>query len=891
MLQAAQTSDVFAVWREPLQLTSPRVEVWTPGKSILHAVRNSDFLPPDFEQVGIVTINGHEINRKFWASVKPHSAANDAVVLVTFQVPIKGGKKGGVKQVFALVASLALMTLSQGILAGKAVGLLGKSFAAGTAGAKLLAAGVSVVGGLVVNALTSTPARATADTGGEAKSLDPASVSGNLLSVNAPLPVVIGTRKIFPPFLSEPIIELIGQDEYLTATLGLAGPHKLEKIRVGSASASDVVGSDLVIETYDGLPDSEKINIPRRYGKTFQIGTDLSVHGTKADDASKYDNPLPVYHAFSTAEDPDETWLHLLSSGLVKDDISTEKLRIPFRIRMRRRGETTWRYLPELHYMDNAQSQHRFQIKFRFGVGYSFALPSPPSNRGWVEARKANPAAANSVAYAADAYFSAGAGNDVYVSGNETTTNVRNVLLIDDTAIFYLDAASWTPGIYDIEVMRGATFRNSQYVSAAYTLSGSVWDFYAEPLGADLPLSRQGIADRMTLVRAVNIKNKTPINEKNLAIISVKARNRALDQISVVASGYVRDYVAGQGWVNVTTTSNPAPHYRNALIGGLNFDPMPEALLWDESLIAWRQFCIDKAYTCDLIAEGSGLFDLLRIIASCGYASPYQSEKWGVITDYDRSAEEVTQVFTSRVVRDFEIRKAFTRLPSGLRPNFKDQDYDYSGKQIVVYRDDVLHPDNRTEQVDYLGLVNRDKIIARARFDLKQAKYRNTVYSFTTNASFLVCRRGSLIGLHTDAIRRYSQSARIAQIITNGSGHITGFVLDTVVNYFNNGDMLSITDMISVSDMSAVGLKSKLIVRRRDGTTARLSLSGATTETNTLTLAAAITTGQSNYAVGNLVIIGQSEKEFRRLIVSGIQPGKNETATITAVDEAPEIWG
>lgn len=889
MLPQTQES-VFAVWREPFALSKPHVEPWGVGKSILQVVNESGHLPPDFKRFGVVIINGHEIPRDKWRLVKPHKAANDAPVIVTFQMPVKGGKKGGgVKQVFALVASLALVSLTQGILAGKFVTAAGR-FAAGSASAKLLAAGVSVVGGLFVNALTSIPARATADTGGEAKSLDPASVSGNLLAPNAPLPVVIGTRKVFPPFLCEPITELIGQDEYVTAYMGLAGPHKLETIRVGSAAASDAVSSDLLIETYDGLPDSTKITVPRRYGKTFGISVEMSTHGTKADNASQYEAPLPVFHALSTAESPDEAWLHMLVAALVKDDISTEKLRIPFRIRMKLRGTSTWRYLPELHYMDCAQSQRRIQIKFRFGDAFTSDLPPAPANRGWVEARKQNPAASNSTAFSADSYFSAGAGNDYYNSATYATTKIRNLLLVDDTVFVYLDEASWPAGIYDIEIKRGATFRNSQYNPATYAINGVVSDLYYEPIGTQLPVSRQGIADRVTLVRLVNIKNKTPINEANLSLISVKARNRQVDQVSVVASGYVRDYVAGQGWVNLTTTSNPAPHYRHAMVGDLNLDRMPEALLFDDMLISWRQFCIDNNYTCDLIVEGSNLFDLLRIMASCGFASPYQSEKWGVITDYDRSAEEVTQVFTSRNITDFEIRKAFARLPSGFRPNFKDQDYDYSGKQIVVYRDDVTNPDSRTEQVDYLGLVNRAKIIKRARFDLRSAKYRSTIYSFTTNAAHLVCRRGSLIALHTDAVRKYSAAARIAQIVTNGSGHITGFVLDSFLQFNNISSLYSVTDLYAVTDFYSVGLKSKAIIRKSDGTIGRLDLTGSTAETDTITLATAITTGQVAYKVGNMLIVGQTDKEYRRLLVTEIRPGKRDTATITAVDEAPQIW-
>ena len=886
MLQKAQA--IALIYRDAFSLNSPVFEPWTGKASLSEIVRSVNWLPENFSEVGTISINSHIISRENWSKIYPHARKNGEPVDVVFQVAMQGGKKGG-KQIFAFVAALALTFVTAGISGGSLVKLLGSKFAAGTMGAKLAAAGVSLVGGLVVNALTSAPVNGAMNDEGGGVNLNPASVRGNVLRANAPIPTVIGTRKIFPPFLSEPIVEMIEQNEVVTATFGLAGPHKLENIRVGDALASEV-STDLTVQTYDGLPNSVKPILPQRYGKTFAISTEMSTHGTRSENGADYIGPNPVWHSFSTADAPDETWLHIYLAGLFKDDIATEKLRIPFRIRMRKRGDTVWRNLPELHYMENTQAQRRLQIKFMFGQDFTGSLPTISNGRGWIEARKSVPLPGGGT-WDADAYFSVGAGDDVYNSATATTTKVKNIIPIENTLFIYLDSASFLPGVYDVQIIRGATFRNDLFVSSTYVYSGAVTDFYETPLNNVMCLSRTGMLDKVNLVRCVNVKNQSPLNEKNLSLIHLTAVNRDVDQVSVTASGYVHDYVPGSGWSNLITTSNPAPHFRNLLTGSLNADPLPSKMLWDASLIEWRQHCIDNDLTCDLIVEGGSVFDTMRIVASCGYASPYQSEIWGVIIDKYRGDEPPEQTFTPRNSNEFSIRKSFSRMASGLRPNFKDENYEYSGKQILVYADEVNKSDALTEQIEYVGIVNRDKIIRRAKIDLKQARERSTVYSFKTNVASLAIRRGSLIAVSNDVIMRYqSQSARIKEVLINSSDFITGFILDSEITVNNEGSLYTFADVYDVFDIFLTGIRTGVAIRNSLGMLTTHSISSATVETSQVSLVNPIEIDVELYKTGNLVLFGNVGNEYRRLIVSSIQYNERKHATINAVDEAATMW-
>ena len=782
MLQAAQKFPVahgsgghalpavvpsYAVYREPFKLGSPHVMMIMPNASVMDIVQRMEVLPADFIDRGVVMLNEHEIPRALWRSVRPKSER----AILTFHMPVQGGGGGGGggKQVLAIVAALALTVLSAGI-ATFGIPLLG--VAGGTLASTLIAAGVSLAGSLLVNALITPPTRKADSqdrdsTGGTA--LEPASVTGNLLERNAPIPRVIGTRRIFPPFAFEPVTEFEGQNEIVHAVCVLAGPHELNEIRVGDVAIDDVADADLTIQTRDGFTDSPPLSYPQRYGRTFPVQIDMSVHGTSATDLSEFLAPLPVWHGTLCADDPDEVWLHFVLQGLLRQDALSAELSIPVRIRMRLRGDTNWRYLPELHITDRTQSQRRMQVKLFFGQTFTSQPPSPATALGWTSARKFVPAqnvGPTGTDWDADAYFSNGAGGNVYENGTEGTTNVINCTLTPDIAAFYLDHADWPRGIYDIEVIRGATFTRSSFTSSTYVYSGNVIDFFGFRDTLALPLTREGLLDRLSFLRAVSIKNRPPINEKNLAMIYIRARNRSINNLSVLASGYVRDWnETAQSWIDWTTTSNPAPHYRDILTGSLNFDPMPAVMLDDQSLLDWRQRCIDDDLICDLVAESGTIAELLRLVASCGFARPYQSELWGVIQDYQRASEAPIQIFTPRNMSGFSWSKAFPRLPAGFRVNYRDDNYEYTGRQMMVYRRGVDETDARVEQITYDGLVRRADILRRAQYDLLQAELRSVIYTFTAPIESIVCRRGSLVAVNTDILQRYYGYARVVVVV------------------------------------------------------------------------------------------------------------------------------
>lgn len=904
---------VPTIYRDPFSLGSPVVSNMPPGISITEMIGRMPQLPARFEITGDVRINGHAVPRALWGLVKPKATREAQPVVLTFHAPIRGGGGDGGKSGVALIASIGLLVAATAVSGGilgptGSLTIGGGLFAAGSTSALLAATAISVVGSLAILALTPPPTTPTgaSDAGFDRDRAGAASASGNILEPNGPIPRVIGTRKIFPPLGAEPFTYFDGDDEWVEVVYVLAGPHDMSDIRIDGTPIEGA--SDLSFEVREGWPDDLQLNIVQQQTRTSPVQLELSVHQVKASDQEVIETTgvgdLPSFHGTASRNDPDEILLHLtFGGGLSKDGVTTTDLRVPLRIRIRKAGDSTWRNLPELHYENATVRQARITIKLIFQDGENSNIPSVPQTGAFVEARKLSPGQTVSPAtddWTADSYFSSGSGDDYLKLGTEGSTKVLNITLTKTEANIYLDRAEFLPGIYEIEIMRGIAFKESSFTSSNYNYSGEVRDFFSwrESGGKQkVAETRKNVIDALHLIRVVSVWNELPIQAKGFALIAIRARNRAIDRVSVVASGYVKDW-DGSNWITWATTSNPAPHYRDILVGSLNLDPLPESLVDDDSLVDWRTACTSLDYTCDHIAEGERIFDTQTVLAGTGFAKRYQSEIWGVIRDFDRSEDSPIQIFSPRNSSAFKWSKTFARLPDGLRVNFQHEDVDYSPAQLIVYRDDIRGP--QLEQVTYEGMPELAHNLRRARFDLKQATLRSTIYSLTAPAESIVCRRGSLVGVNHDVLHNQAGFGRIDSVQTSG-GNVTGITLDTDVPVWDETDMHGLADMHLATDMHTIGRTTGVAIRGTDGVTTVHLLSNATGETNVLTLTTPVSDDTwaggpfdggaiSKIGIGALAVVGNIGNEFKRLIVSEISPGADLTATLTLLDEAPSLF-
>ena len=883
---------VIAIHRDLFSL-SPYIYQMPEGETLADMAGRVSTLPAGWPRHDwdVICINGQVVPRGLWPMVRPKPRSRNGVAVeVTFHAPPMGGDNGGTgKLVATAVASIALIAVSGGIASGAILGGLTGATAAGGATTLSTALGalVSIGGSLALSLLAPSPTAPTQPEVKKASQPGTAGASGNVLEPNASLPRVVGTMKVFPPYITEPLVYYDGEDQVVEALAALAGPHAISDIRSGGAPVADMQGVEY--ETREGWPGLEPLNLLTRYGRTKQLQSELRGHTVSDDNQTvlesqtgDIEDATPQAKILSTRNGQDEFWIGInFPQGLYRQANPTDDLRVPVRIRIREKGTTPWINLPEIHFRTAHIGEKRATIKLVWRE--DSVNSTSAAQTGWVESRIVTPGQAitpTTAGWTANAYFDADTGGDHYATNsNLGTTDVINVILSRYVAEFNLQTATFPKGAYEVEIKRGYAFRDANYTSSSYTIAGSVRDpFWYEGSGT-IYQTQNGISDKLFVVQTNSVWNDEPVKTGDLALIAIKARNVTLDALSVIASGYVKDW-DGSAWETWTTTSNPAPHLRDVLAGTLNAEQVPQAMVDDAGLVTWRT----AGWTCDAVMDGLSITDAAKILTGCGYAQLYHSDLWGAVRDYDRSAEDPVQIFTPHNSASFSFAKAFPKMPDGFRVTFADSENDYEPRQII-------HPPgaSKTEQAPLQGLVTETKVRDRLEYDIRNLKYRTTFYSWDAPADAIKCRRGSLVGVVNDVLSAQHGSGRVTDWDLDGSGNLSVVYLDQEPMVLSESTFASITDLSAVADVSLIGLRSGMVIRRSGGTVTTHAIDPASTG-NAMTLVTPV--APAGLVEGDMVAIGPLDSEMRRLVVLAMKPRQNNRMdwTITALAEAPEIF-
>ncbi|MGR3495147.1 hypothetical protein [Citreimonas sp.] len=891
-------SRIIAIHREPFS-TMPRDYFVPAGETLEQMARRVTSLPDGWPRHGgdAICINGKAVPRALWGMVRPKPSGTSGVpVEVTFHAPPTGGDGGG-KQVFSIIASIALLAIAGPLSSTAFTSFANAGLTVSRAAtlARLVGAAVVIGGSAILQALAPTPTvprPGNRDSSGRAE-VGSASISGNILEPNAPLPRVVGTRKVFPPFVSEPLVYFDGQDEVVEAAVALAGPHSLTNIRVGDVEVEEAEGIEF--ETREGWPGNDPLVLLTRYGRTIQDGNPIRGHTVNPEAEKRLQSTtgnildaIPQSKTVATRNAPDEFWMGLqFPQGLSRtgsQEQLDQLLRVPFRIRIRARGEDAWVNLPEIHFQAAILGPKRATIKLvwrKVAVGASSAAPI-----GWVEARSVSPGQTLSPAtdgWIADDYFRAGgAGEDYVTSSNAGTTDVVNVIIGEDVAEFQLDVATFPKGIYEVEITRGYAFREQDYSTSSYLIGGSVRDpFFYEAEGAEtIYQSKKNLVDEVVLLRSNSVWNETPVLQGDTALIAIRARNTRVDRISALASGYVKDWDAvSETWSQWTTTSDPAPHLRDAFVGLLNATPLPEQVIDEASLLEWR----NAGWVCNAIVEGQSVSEAATVIAGTGYAQFYQSEKFGVVRDRDRSADAPVQIFTPQNTSNFSWSRGYPKLPDGFRATFVDAAADYEPRQII-------HPPNasRTEQISIEGIVEENAVRTRLQYDLDSARIRSAFYSWDAASEAIKCRRGSLVGVASDVLSSRVFTGRIADFDFDANDDVVSVRLENEPVLDAEPTWADIDDLSTVSNMALIGATFGIAIRRRGEVVTTHEVTGSARGADWVDLVTPAELPGLDY--GDISAVGPLGREYRRLIVVDMVPRSLTEWTLTAVAEAPELW-
>lgn len=488
--------------------------------------------------------------------------------------------------------------------------------------------------------------------------------------------------------------------------------------------------------------------------------------------------------------------------------------------------------------------------------------------------------------WVASSYFRSNTSPGDKLHYNGVAGHIQNIRMYKDRVDIWLNTATFPKGDYDVEVKMGAPIRSTNMSQQTYSLNSVAfnlvahgeqycyYDFFNYCLvsGSKLvPQSFDGLYFKAMRSSAASIWNSNPIVGTDFAVIAIKAKNQQLGQLSVEASGYVQDWT-GSAWTNWVTTSNPAPHLRDVLVGSLNADPLPTTLLNEADFLAWRTECVTRGYECNAVFEGRTIIDVANVLCGAGYARLRPAETWGVFMDRDRSAEGPVGVYSHKNLQNFRWDKAFPRLPDGLRVRFSDSANNYVEDEVVVLRSGVVDT-GKYEDIRYDGLVTEAEAVARAEFDLAQMTARPVFYNGTTNFQFINNRRGDLVALQVDVLDRLGGSSYVIEVLKSG-GSVTGLRLFGSVP-IETGSQWGV---------AIRGLDGSLMIKQ-------ITDPGIDGDYKEVTFTYPFDDpGTSVLDEGCLVVSGLVGEEYRRVIIHSILP-KKDLADIVFVDEAPQLWG
>ena len=332
------------------------------------------------------------------------------------------------KKVFAILAAVAVVALTAGI-AAFGIPFLGAGFAAGTLGANLVAAGVGIAGSLLINALSAPP---KVGNSGEERTSVNAGVSGNLATLLDVLPCVIGTMGASPPFLMPAYTTWDGDDLYINAAVGLQGRCAITDVKINGLPIDQF--AKVTYEAREGrIGDDPRTMfletvIEERDGVTLtNFITELATakNDTLKDQVTPA-NSSPQWHVFQTTGDFTEAVFRFMFPSGIVDVANNRSAVVPLRIDMRKKGDSTWRKGPTIHFQDVRKGGGPMRAEVRVKRG------NPPDGRNVVWGGQEFPVYAirNSTgyskawAYQSDDYFGSNQQFDFYgLIGAALTSN------------------------------------------------------------------------------------------------------------------------------------------------------------------------------------------------------------------------------------------------------------------------------------------------------------------------------------------------------------------------------------------------------------------------------------------------------------------------------------
>lgn len=448
--------------------------------------------------------------------------------------------------------------------------------------------------------------------------------------------------------------------------------------------------------------------------------------------------------------------------------------------------------------------------------------------------------------------------------GNRYNTSVQFRIETKPT-----DGSTWT--VREEPTITAATSKTLRK-SFRYTFDTTgQYDIRITRLTGDSNSDRLINASYWTAIRSV--RYTAPINFDNISGTAMRIKatdqlNGSVDSFNAIVSTTVKSYnPTTNTWINAVS-SNPADLFRHVLQCPAFAKAVSDNKIDLEKLKEWWVFCNDNNLTYNRIIDyETSIDDVLNDICAAGMATLSKADNvYSVIIDNERPI--IKGLITPRNSWDYEGSITYPELPQGLRVEFRNADKGYETDERLVFRDGY-NENNATlyERLQFPSCTNADLAYWYGKRYFATAILQPETHTFKMDFENLTFNRGDRITLVNDVILVGVGQGRIKELITSGNT-VTGFKID---------------DMVVIPNTSNFGVR----IRNGNGSGYTYHLLQTTVgQTDTFTFATPVDVEDAPI-VGSLCAFVEDGKELD-LIITQIQPGKDHTATVTAINYAPE---
>lgn len=585
----------------------------------------------------------------------------------------------------------------------------------------IAAAGINIVGNLLINALV--PLNQPTSQASSAEPFYAVTGARNTARPWNTVPLLFGQMRIVPTLMGQVIQETVGDETYLRIPLCLGvTPMAVSDWKIGETDLSTFEGVDIETRLTDDAPaHTLYTGDPSQASVGVQIDTSTTTR--------------------TTAADIDEIDITLLfPAGLGGYDSKNRKVSksVSLTIEYRLTGSA------------DAWSSARPTVSQANTAADAVGAPYRPNvfSVSSMLAYQAQLAALGSV-----------------LTGNVTISRA------DPGRGFQRSVRFAVPrGQYDIRISRTTATSTDPA-----TLDTVQWQYLNSIKSEVDPFPNRSLA---TAVIRIKSGEKT-----NGVIEQLNCLAQALPP--VFSSGALSDpsSASAASLTGATFSRNPAELALWAIRGPHSRSPKPDAEIDWPSWATFAQWCIDQGLHFDEYVEGKmGRWEMVRRILQAGFARPVKfMGRLGVVIDRPRAGEKPSQVFTTRNVRNFRGRKTFPKEVHAVRVPFANEDNGWQADEVTVYfpgYDAETATIYDTLQIP--GKTNADEIRTVVNQYLRNSAYQTEGFEFDMDAESVTVARGAYVRLQHDGMATGLGSAKVASLQMSGSD-VAGFTLDVGV--------------------------------------------------------------------------------------------------------------